>query len=178
MSRAANRDRGVPAECFRAILFGEILRAFDRPVTVRADRDLRLPRTGRWERGLAQLRPALGDESLGSTAFALAWRWVSTECGTQGWPSLQRIASHATDCPIAVAEIEELALIDLGGGQQARIVEAEVGREGRSWIYSASFPPGERTTLSVGNPGDLDFHEVDRIAGIVVAWLGGTLDVC
>ena len=148
--------RADPADCWSHLLFGELVRLAQRPVVVREDRTIRLPRSGRWQQGLARLRPGL-DDALGSTALAIAWRWACAETEARGWPSLQLIAERATDSGVRAAPMAELARF-AGGG---RIVD---GPGEVTWELGALARLGI-TGLAA------DWREVDRIAAIAAAWL-------
>lgn len=158
MSRSPHRLRGDAAECWRVVLFGELVRVLDAPVAVRAGESVRLPRSGRWETGLARIRPAL-DDALGATAFAVAWRWASAERGASAWPSLELVARKAVDHPVTQAEQSALAVV-----AGTHVTEGPGGV--RSWVLS--LPEGE-SVVSVD--AERDWSEVDRIADIVAAWL-------
>jgi hypothetical protein len=155
------RFRGDAPECWRAILFGEIVRSLDLPVQVREDPSIRLPQTGRWENGLAQVRPAL-DDTLGATAFAVAWRWVTTEKRDHAWPGLPLIAQKATDQSVKIARMEPMAIC----GGSIQILE---GAGERTW--RATFPFHVRSEISVSGAKDHDWSEVDRVADMLAAWL-------
>lgn len=160
MSRSPHRHRGDAAETFTRIVFGELVRAARQACVVRGEAEVRLPRSGCWESGLARVRPAL-DDALGATAFALAWRWACAECAANAWPDLPRIARHATDHRVDVAGIGALACFADGnavvesGGQ----VRWELEDRGR-W-----------TGIGMVATPAFDLGPVDAVADIAAAWL-------
>jgi hypothetical protein len=160
MSRSPHRLRADPGEAWQRLLFGEIVRAHGGPVTVRDERDLRLPRSGRWESGLARLRPAL-DDALGATALAVAWRWACAEAGANAWPGLPLVARKATDAVVRVASIEPLAAFESG---------EQVTEQGGALRWELLLPSGV-AGVGVDRAGGIDYGDVDRIAEIAAAWL-------
>lgn len=164
MSRSPHRLRGDAAEIWRLILFGEVLRALDdaglQATTVRANVTVKLPRSGRWQTGLAALRPALDDDVLGHTALAVAWRWACAETGANAWPSVALVAAKAVDVPVVEAEQAPLAL------SPDFVIDDEPG-DGRRWRLHLSEP----SVLRVHTAESVDFGEVDRVADIASAWL-------
>lgn len=164
MSKSPHRLRGDASEVFRYLLFGEILRAFELPAEVRDEPSIRLPMTGRWEQGLARVRPSL-DDALGATAFAVAWRWASAEHDRNAWPGLVLVARKAVDVEIVPARLDVMARMRVGD----RVIEVREGpwNEGdRGWRLA----PGVGEILVRGAEG-VAFGEVERIAEIARAWL-------
>jgi hypothetical protein len=159
--RSPYRLLGGPSDCWRLLLAGEILRAIDADAEVLPEEVVSLPRTGRWETGLARIRPAL-DDALGSTAFAVAWRWASAEQGRSAWPGLTLVAQKATDRRVS-------PLWSPGILARADGVELATGGLTRAWVLEG----GAR--IGVRGGGSVDWREVDRIAAIVAAWLDGAL---
>ncbi len=162
MSRSPHRLRADADEVWRWLLFGEILRAVDRPVVVRDEPTIRLPRSGRWESGLARVRPAL-DDALGSTALAVAWRWACAERDELAWPGLGLVAGKATDRPVRLdAGLEAWARFE-GGGE----VVAKTGA--RTWRLHLD----ASRSLDIGVRGltGVDWSPVDRCADALAAWL-------
>lgn len=159
MSRSPHRHRADAAEAWQRLLFGEIVRARGGIVTVRDERDLRLPRSGRWESGLARLRPAL-DDALGATALAVSWRWACAELDANAWPGLPLIARKATDAAVHVAPMPELAVFSSG----ERVFE-----QGGAVRWELVLPSGT-ASVGVDRASGVDFGEVDRIAAIAAAW--------
>ena len=160
MSRSPHRFRADPAEVWKVLLFGEIVRAIDLDVTVREGPSIRLPRSGHWESGLARIRPAL-DDSLGATALAVAWRWACAEQEANAWPSLELVARKATDRFICVEPMEELARYAGGGG----VVDVGGARCWSLWREG-------RCISSIGVDGiDVSSEAIDRTADVLAAWL-------
>lgn len=159
MSKSPHRLRGDPAEAWRTLLFGEILRTLDAPAIVRAEPTIKLPRTGRWESGLARLRPAL-DDALGATAFAVAWRWACAEVDANAWPSLGLVARKAVDHAIDERPLDVLARV-------GDVVLRDGQGPGRAWVLAL---PGGVSVVSAENAGYRDWSGVDRIADIAAAW--------
>ncbi len=160
MSRSPHRFRADPAEVWKTLLFGEIVRAVDRDVTVREDRSIRLPRSGHWESGLARIRPAL-DDALGATALAVAWRWACAEFDANAWPGLELVARKATDRAVQSGPMQEMARFAGGGG----VID---GGGSRCW----SLWRDGRCIAAVGVDGvEAPPEEIDRTAAILAAWL-------
>lgn len=159
MSKSPHRLRGDPSEAWRVLLFGEVLRTLDAPAIVRAEPTIKLPRSGRWESGLARLRPAL-DDALGHTALAVAWRWSCAELDANAWPSLGLVARKATDHPVEEQPLDAMARI-------GDVVVRDGPSGGRMWVLAL---PGGASVVSVENAGCLDWSEMDRIAAIAAAW--------
>lgn len=163
MSRSPHRFRGDAAECWITVLFGEALRALDRPVTVPAGGNVKLPKSGHWESGLARIRPSL-DDALGATAFAVAWRWACAEVNANAWPGLALVAEKAVDSAVYVGEPGVLA--------QAGDVSIAAGEgAGRRWVAKID---GREVVLRVSTPDAADWASVDRIADVLAAWLDVT----
>lgn len=164
MSHSPHRLRGDAAEIWRLILFGEVLRALEgsglEGLTVRASPTVKLPRSGRWQTGLAALRPALDDDVLGHTALAVAWRWACAQMGANAWPSVALVAAKAVDAPVVEAQQAPLAL------SRDFVIDDAPG-EGRQWCLHLSKP----SVLRVHAAESVDFSEVDHIADIASAWL-------
>lgn len=164
MSHSPHRLRGDAAEAWRLLLFGEVLRALEdaglQQVTVRANVSVKLPRSGRWQTGLAAMRPALDDDVLGHTALAVAWRWACAEFDANAWPSVGLVAKKAVDVPVVEAEQAPLAF-------SPQFVIDETSGDGRQWCLHLSEP----SVLRVRGADSVDFSEVDRIADIASAWL-------
>jgi hypothetical protein len=162
MSRSPHRHRADEGEVWRLLLFGEIVRAVDRPTVVRDEPTIRLPRSGRWESGLARVRPAL-DDALGATALAVAWRWASAERDELSWPGHPLVAAKATDRPVRVeAGLEAWARFDGGG-------EVGDGPGDRTWTLLLD----DRRHVALGVRGvtGIDWSPVDRCADVLAAWL-------
>lgn len=160
MARSPHRYRGDAAEVWSRLLFGELVRAIGEDVVVRAEPDLKLPRSGRWEEGLARIRPAL-DDSLGSTALAVAWRWTCADLAANAWPGLPLIAKKATDARVTAASMSELAVFASG----VAIVES-----GGATCWELHLPSGV-SSVGLAKALRTDLGEVDRIADIAAAWL-------
>lgn len=158
VSHSPHRYRGDPAECWRSVLFGEILRAIDRPAVIAPQETIRLPRSGRWESGLGRITPAL-DDALGATAFAVAWRWACAEKEANAWPGLPEIARHALEAPCSVGAVAGLAVI--AGSAPITITAAKAER---NWLL------GDIAVIGVSRVDAADWSEVDRIADILSAW--------
>lgn len=158
MSRSPHRLLGGPADCWRLVLLGGILRALDADAEVVPEPIVRLPRTGRWETGLARLRPAL-DDALGATAFAVAWRWARAEADRNAWPGATLVARKAIDGTVHP--------LSAGTGLLARAAGVEVveGAGERVWRLEGA------GALAVRGRIDRDWREVDRIADVAAAWL-------
>jgi hypothetical protein len=162
MSRSPHRHRADADEVWRLLLFGEIVRAVDRPVTVRGGPTIRLPRSGRWESGLARVRPAL-DDALGATALAVAWRWACVEREELSWPGHALVAARATDCPVNVdPTLDVWARFD-GGGE---IVDGPA-----EWSWRLEVDGGRGGGIGVRGLPDIDWSAVDRTADVLAAWL-------
>jgi hypothetical protein len=166
MARSPHRLRGDPAECWERLLFGEILRAADRPVSVLAEPTILLPKSGRWETGLARLRPAL-DDALGSTALAVAWRWACAETAGHAWPGWPLLARVATDRTVTTHDAGPRAVLL---GPRPVDVEEAPAPGSRSWTLL--LPEGRSVTVGVPIVVEGRWEEVDRIADIAAAWLG------
>jgi hypothetical protein len=166
MSRSLHRLRADEGEVWRLLLFGEVVRAVDRAVVVRDVPTIRLPRSGRWESGLARVRPAL-DDALGSTALAVAWRWACAECGENAWPGLDLVARKATDRDVRVDAGMGLPARFDGGGEI--LEEAGTGTGARSW--SLDLDGRQRVSVGVRGVGAVDWSGVDRTADVLAAWL-------
>jgi hypothetical protein len=160
MSRSPHRYRADAAELWSRLLFGELVRAIDREVVVRDEANLRLPRAGRWETGLARVRPAF-DDALGSTALAVAWRWACAESDALCWPGLPLIAEKATDRPVRRAFLRDELALFVGGGR----IAADGGR--CRWLLWRA--DGLRASIAVEGVS-FDPHEVDRAADVAAAW--------
>ncbi len=169
MSKSPHRLRGDAADCWRAILIGEILRAVGGPATVRSGPTIRLPRAGRWQDGLGRIAPAL-DDALGATAFAVAWRWACAEAGANAWPGFELIARKAVDGAVTVGPGTPLAW-DLGEVGAAVVGTSMVG--GRTWRLALA----PVVDISVSIPGAADWTEVDRMADITAAWFDAPWEV-
>ncbi len=149
--------RAGPEEALFRLVFGEIVRLVDRPIVVREDATVRLPRAGAWETGLARLRPAF-DDVLGGTALALAYRWSCAQWGRNAWPSWELIACRATDQPVRGEPMARLARFEGGGA----ILE---GRGEMTWALEGGAGLG---TVGIA----FDRAPIDRVADIAAAWLG------
>lgn len=170
MSRSPHRLRGDPAECWQAILFGEILREFGGPAILRDSPTIRLPRSGRWESGLGRVTPAL-DDALGATAFAIAWRWACVELQANAWPGWSQIARHAIG--EHVVETSQGALAhDIGKSRKA-ITGVPEGTAPRSWRLLLPTP----VAICVSDGRETDWTEVDRLADVVASWLDVSWEV-
>lgn len=164
MSRSPHRFRADAAEAWCLLLFGEALRALEdageEHFVVRAGESVKLPRSGRWQTGLAVLRPALDDDVLGDTALAVAWRWACADVEANAWPSIGLVARKALRRPPAVAEqrpwamAEKVMLAQGGGG------------DGHAWTLELPEPVAFRVEGASG----VDFSRVDRVADIAAAW--------
>jgi len=156
--KSPRRELGGPPDAWRLVLLGECVRVLDRPVRVRPESVQRLPNSGHWERGLAQLRPAM-DDVLGATAFAVAWRWGCASIGRNAWPGAALVCEKATDRLVTV----EPGLPAFAQSGEFRLFP-DVGD--RSWILEGV------ATFGVSGPvARVDWSEVDRVADIVSAWL-------
>ena len=171
MSRSPHRLRGDVAECWRAVLFGEIVRAVGGPLTVRAEPTIRLPRSGRWESGLGRITPAL-DDALGATAFAVAWRWACAEVGANAWPGWPLIAAKSVDGPIVTGDGVALAW-DVGG-QGVSITDRPPLSGGRSWRLRLE---REVSEIAVRGALDVDWTAVDGIADVLAAWFDRPFEI-
>ena len=160
MARSPHRYRGDAAEVWSRLLFGELVRVMGEDVVVRDEPDVKLPGSGRWEEGLARIRPAL-DDALGSTALAVALRWSCADLAANAWPGLPLIARKATDARVTGASMSELAVFASG----AAIVET-----GGATSWELRLPSGI-SSVGVVSASRTDFGEVDRIADIAAAWL-------
>lgn len=165
MSRSPHRLRGDAAEAWRLLLFGEVLRALEEAgltqVNVRDAPTVKLPRSGRWQTGLSVLRPALDDDVLGHTALAVAWRWACAELEANAWPSVSLVAHKAVEIPIESRQQDALAT-----GSDLLIDESPGA--GRQWVLLLAQP----SVLRVRAKADVDYAQVDRVAGIAAAWFG------
>ena len=162
MSRSLHRHRADVDEVWQWLLFGEIVRAVDRPLVVRDEPSIRLPRSGRWEAGLARVRPAL-DDALGSTALAVACRWACAAQGENAWPGLGLVANKATDREQRL-DVTLVPWASFSGGGEV------IARDGeRTWRLALDV----RRHVSIGVRGvdDVDWSEVDRTADVLAAWL-------
>lgn len=166
MSRSPHRLRADPAEVWTRLLFGELVRAVDRDVTVRDEPTIRLPRSGRWETGLARVRPALGD-ALGSTALAVAWRWACVDQGALAWPGLNLVARKATGRRVVTAAVDALARFEGGGA----VLE---GRAAGACSWTLRLADGKEIAVSLTGPAAGSLSEVDRLADVAAAWLDAT----
>jgi hypothetical protein len=160
MSKSPHRFRGDAAESWRAVLFGEIVRGLDVPLAVRDEATIKLPNSGHWESGLARLRPAL-DDALGSTAFAVAWRWACVETQANAWPGLPLIARKATDRAVTAEAMAPLAT-------HGHLTIQE-GAGARAWRLR--LPDGSESVVGVSGTSPRDWGEVDRVAHVLAAWL-------
>jgi hypothetical protein len=160
MSRSVHRERGDAAEAWRVLLFGALVRAVDEPVVVRAGPLIRLPRSGRWETGLARLRPAL-DDALGSTGLAVAWRWACAETGGNAWPSLELVARKATDRDVTAGVLTSMARFEAA---------CEVVEDGGAVRWELQLP-GRVVSVGLSSPREADFRDVDLVANVAAAWL-------
>ncbi len=162
MSRSPHRHRADVDEVWQLLLFGEIVRAVERPLVVRDEPSVRLPRSGRWESGLARVRPAL-DDALGSTALAVAWRWACAAQGENAWPGLGLVARKATDRERRL-DATLVPWASFGAGGEVIAQEGE-----RTWRLALD----HRRIISIGVRGlrGVDWCEVDRTADVLAAWL-------
>ena len=166
--RSPYRLRAGPAEVWERLLAGELMRVIDRPLQVRGEQSIRLPGSGRWEAGLARIRPAF-DDMLGDTALAVAWRWACAERGCNAWPGWPLLAAKATDQAIEV--VDGLASHAMSTDTVLRIVSDP---DGGALAWRLALPEGPAT---IGLAGDrarlrsIDVDRIDRVADMAAAWL-------
>jgi len=167
--RSPYRLRAGPAEVWERLLAGELIRVVDRPLQVRGEQSFRLPGSGRWEAGLARIRPAF-DDMLGDTALAVAWRWACAERGCNAWPGWPLLAAKATDQPVEV--VEELPAWAMSPDGALRI-DDQPASAGAALRWRLELPEGPVTVVLSGDRQQLrsiDTDRVDRVADMTAAW--------